>query len=219
MRTVILGKKIENLYGVNNKQKTIDDGNGLPKAIYTAKPTLNKVSMIKEWVEICSYDGEPRYNSERGDTFFAFNSKRRMNISESEDVAICQEVFRADLNEMHLRTDKVVEEIDIDKWEADANLSEQIVAFNEAMITSNEKLKSYCDVHKLSYGYTDAIELFNIVFPDEEYEIVDGVMKVKKTKYPEITLTSARDELDWSASRVDAISVYNNGSINITKAE
>lgn len=218
MRTVILGKKIENLYGVNNNQKTIDDGNGVLKTIYTAKPTLNKVPTEKEWVEICSFDGAPRYNSECGNVFFAFNSKHKINISENESVSIDNEIFRADLNELHLRTDKVVEEIDIDKWEADANLSEQIVAFNEAMITSNEKLKSYCDVHKLSYGYTDAIELFGIVFPDKKYEIIDGVMRVKERKCPEITFTSSRNNSDWLMPVANAISVCNNGSINI-KAE
>lgn len=218
MRTVILGKKIENLYGVNNNQKTIDDGNGVLKTIYTAKPTLNKVSTEKEWVEICSFDGAPRYNSECGNVFFAFNSKHKINISENESVSIDNEIFRADLNELHLRTDKVVEEIDIDKWEADANLSEQIVAFNEAMITSNEKLKSYCDVHKLSYGHTDAIELFGIVFPDKKYEIIDGVMRVKERKCPEITFTSSRNNLDWLMPVANTISVCNNGSINI-KAE
>lgn len=38
---------------------------------------------------------------------------------------------------------------------------------------------SYCDLHKLSYEDTDCIELFKLVFPDEEYVIVDGIMRAK----------------------------------------
>ena len=39
---------------------------------------------------------------------------------------------------------------------------------------------SYCNLHKLSYEDTNCIELFKLVFPDEEYVIENGVMKVKE---------------------------------------
>lgn len=218
MRTVILGKKIENVYEVNHNWKTIDDGNGGVKTVYTNKPTLVMTPHIKEWVEICSYDGEPRYNSNKGYIFSALAGTYQMNISEDETVSVGKEIFRADLNEMHLETDKVLEEVDINKEASEEILSEQIRAFNSMMITSNEKLKAYCDVHNLAYEDTDVIELFKIVFPDEKYEIVDGIMKIKK-KGVEIYVSSARDTLDSLTSAINTISFCNNGSINIAKAD
>lgn len=218
MRTVILGKKIENVYEVNHNWKTIDDGNGGVKTVYTGKPTLVMTPRIKEWTEICSYDGEPRYNSNKGYLFATWRGVYQMNISEDEAVSVGKEIFRADLNEMHLETDKVLEEVDINKEASEEILSEQIRAFNSMMITSNEKLQAYCDVHNLAYEDTDVIELFKIVFPNEKYEIVDGVMKVKK-KGVEIYVSSARDTLDSLTSAINTISFCNNGSINIAKAD
>ena len=52
--------------------------------------------------------------------------------------------------------------------------------FNKQMILSDKCMKSYCDLHKLLYEETDAIELFKLVYPDEEYEIKDGKMTVRK---------------------------------------
>ena len=212
MRTVILGKKIENVYEVNHNWKTIDDGNSGVKTVYTGKPTLVMTPHIKEWTEICSYDGEPRYNSNKSYFFASVGSNYQINISEDETVAIGKEIFRADLNEAHLETDKVLEEVDINKEESEEILAEQISAFNSMMITSNEKLKAYCDVHNLAYEDTDAIELFKIVFPDEKYEIVDGVMKVKK-KSVEVYVSSARDTWDSLTSAVGTISMCNSGKI------
>lgn len=219
MRTVILGKKIENVYEVNHNWKTIDDGNGGVKIVYTGKPTLVMTPHIKEWTEICSYDGEPRYNSNKEYIFSSLGGVYQMNISEDEAVSVGKEIFRADLNEMHLETDKVLEEVDINKEESEEILSEQIRAFNSTMITSNEKLKAYCDVHNLAYEDTDVIELFKIVFPDEKYEIVDGVMKVQEIKCPEIHITSTNDVWDSITSGLGTISMCNNGTINVTKAK
>ena len=95
-------------------------------------------------------------------------------------MTIEEEIFRADLNEMHLHTNKVVEEKDINKEDALSILEGQIKAFNKMMIESNNRLIVYCDLHKLSYEDTDCIELFKLVFPDDEYVIEDGVMKVKE---------------------------------------
>ena len=175
MKTKVFGKKIENIYGVDHKWKSIKDENGEDKTVYTDKPTLTRESKVKEWVELCSYKGEPRYNSNR--SYFMYNS---VNISEDETVMIEEEIFRADLNEMHLHTNKIVETIEVDKDDMIETCKCQIEAFNKMMIESNNKLMAYCDLHKLVYEDTDAIELFKLVFPDEEYVIEDGVMKVKE---------------------------------------
>ena len=193
MKTVILGQKIENVYGVNHNWKSVDDGNGNLRTVYTARPTLNKISTIKEWVKICSYNGEPRYNS-TSSLFGGLLTQSQLNISENETVQIKEQIFRADLNEMHLKTNKIVEEIDVDEQEARATLSEQIRAFNAMMITSNDKLQSYCDVHKLSYEDTDAIELFNIVFPNQCYEIKDGVIAPKNEAQVYVSSAYLSDE-------------------------
>ena len=175
MITRVFGKKIENFYEVFHNWKQVEDDNGEIRTVYTDKPTINKARKVKEWSELCSYEGEPRYNSCNG---WALHNN--INISENETVAIEKEIFRADLNEMHLHTNKVVEEKDINKEDALSILEAQIKAFNKMMIESNNKLMSYCDLHKLSYEDTDCIELFKLVFPDDEYVIKDGVMKVKE---------------------------------------
>lgn len=213
MRTIILGKKIENVYGVNHNQKPAGVENGDVKTVYTDRPTLKMTPHIKEWAEICSYDGEPRYNTDRG-YVFSIGGSYQINISEDETIAVGKEIFRADLNEVHLQTNKVIEEVDINKGESEEILAEQIRAFNSMMISSNEKLKSYCDVHKLSYEDTDAIELFGIVFPDENYEIVDGAMKVKERKCPELYMTSSKDAWGSLIDGLKHVSVHNN--VNIT---
>lgn len=183
MKTVVLGKKIENVYDVDYKWKETKDTNGDVKTVYTDKPEIKKTSNVIGWGEICSFKGEPRYNEKRNG-YYVFPTRLydEMNISENETVSIEEKIFRADLNELHLYTNKVLEEDDINEQESKYILEEQIRAFNKMMIESNDKLKSYCDLHKLSYKKTDCIELFKLVFPDDKYEIVDGVMKVKKSK-------------------------------------
>ena len=185
MITRVFGKKIEKIYDVDHKWIQIKGDDGDFKTVYTDKPTLTRETKVKEWSKLCAYEGEPRYNSQRsswlGTDFGAslFGSFNQINISENETVVIEEEIFRADLNEMHLHTNKIVEEIDVDKEDALSILEGQIKAFNKMMIESNNRLMAYCDLHKLSYEDTDCIELFNLVFPDDEYVIEDGIMKVK----------------------------------------
>ena len=220
MKTIVLGQKIENIYEVNHNWKTINDENGNLKTVYTAKPTLNKTSIIKEWVKICSYNGEPRYNS-TSSLFGGLFTQPQFNISENETIQIKEQIFRADLNEMHLRTNKIVEEIDVDEQEARATLSEQIRAFNAMMITSNDKLQSYCDVHKLSYEDTDAIELFNIVFPNQCYEIKDGVIAPKNVNMYVSSACLTAEQGNWgilSTNNYNSVSI-NCAIDNILKAE
>lgn len=182
MKTKVFGKKIENTYEVDHKWKSIKDENGENKTVYTDRPTITRVPKVKNWVELCSYEGEPKYNSKTVNVgFFGWTSNKTVNISEDDCVAIEEEIFRADLNEMHLHGDKVVETIDTEKEDALSIYEGQIKAFNKMMIKSNNKLMAYCDLHKLVYEDTDCIDLFKLVFPDEEYVIEDGVMKVKET--------------------------------------
>lgn len=177
MKTKVFGKVIENNYSVIYNSKQIEDENGNVKTVYTDKPMIFKGQTVKEWIELCSYKGEPRYNSNNRCMLYGY---RHFNIAENETVRTEEEIFRADINEMHLHTDKVVEERDIDKENALSILDGQVREFNKMMIESNDRLKAYCDLHKLSYEDTDCIELFKLVFPDDEYVIQDGIMKVKE---------------------------------------
>ena len=168
MKTKVFGQKIKYTYGVDNKKKTITGSNGEPKMVYTDKPTMKQIKNI-EWVEISEFEGEPRYNS--GTSMLWDNS---INISEDEEVAIREEIFRADLNELHLHTSKVLEEIDLNKNETDILLENEIKMFNKEMIESDEKLKSYCNVHKLNPEETDCIELYKLVYSTDSYCIFNG---------------------------------------------
>lgn len=192
MRTVVLGKKIENVYTISTNNKVVNGKNGGSELIYTDKPKLNKLVEIVGWVEICSFEGEPHYNSGTIRSFY-----ENINISEDETVDVTEKVFRADLNELHLRTNKIVEETDCGKEEITADFAERLKDFNTAMIESNEKLKTYCDVHKLDYGETDAIELFGIVFPGKKYKIEDGAMGVEETTASPITYNPNKNNIKF----------------------
>lgn len=184
MRTVVFGKKIETVYSVDYKWEQIDDAELGVKTVYTGKPEIKTEKKLKEWCELCNYEGEPRYNSNKSwwMNTNGFGLSKQMNISENETVNIEEEIFRADLHEMHLHTDKIIEETDVNKEESYDMLESQIKEFNRMMISSNDRLKSYCDLHKLAYEETDCIELFKLIYPGKQYVIEDGVMKESCTK-------------------------------------
>ena len=210
MKTVVLGQIIENVYEVDHKWKEIIDSNGKLKTVYTAKPTITKNRNTKEWKEICSFKGEPRYNNQH-DYFklkvaYVGGNYVELNISETETVTVHEEIFRADLNELHLHTGKVIKETDVNKEEALSTVETQIKAFNKMMIESNSQLMAYCNLHKLSYEDTDCIELFKLVFPGKEYEIIDGVMKVKE--YCCGALKAARDYTAYDCTTAISSSTY-----------
>lgn len=186
MVTRVFGKIIENIYDVDDKLVQITDENGDTKVVYTGKPTITKETKVKEWSELCSYEGEPRYNKDfdlyESISFGPLN--HMLNISEDEEVCVDKEIFRADHNEMHLHTDKVVEELDTNKENAESILNKHVKAFNKMMIESNDQLRAYCDLHKLSYEDTDCIELFKLVFPGKMYVIKNGIMNFYIGNYP-----------------------------------
>lgn len=182
MQTVVFGKIIEKRHEIDAKVKTIEE-DGNKKIVYTAKPEKKVTEEIIGYKEILRFDGEPRYNSNVYG-FFNFSTEDKFNIAENEVVKKEEEIFRADLNEIHLRTNKVLETRELYKDEIDNVYQTYVEDFNEQMIVSNERMKSYCDLHKLAYEETDAIELFKLVYPEEEYEIKDGKMIVKEKDLP-----------------------------------
>ena len=181
MKTKVLGQIVTNKYSVDNKRKEIKDSTGESKMIYEAKPKLKKESKI-EWTEICGFEGNPRYNSNPKNSVWSSSVFcKAINISEDEEVLINEEIFRADLNELHLRTNKILKEIDLNKDEMEIALNEGMKIFNKEMIETDEKLKSYCVLHKLSLEETDCMELFKLVYAVEECWVADG--KLRGTSY------------------------------------
>lgn len=170
MKTVVLGKKVKNIYEVNKNQKQIIGDNGEPQTVYVGKPFIKVKKETSEHIELCRFKGKPRYNKSCN----SFIYSHHINISKDETVRIDEEIFRADLNVLELYTDKVVETIDENKSEAESALEQEVKTFNRTMIESNDKMKSYCDIHKLSYEDTDCFELFKIVYPGHSYIIVKG---------------------------------------------
>ena len=191
MKSIVFGKKNEILYGVDYNTKTILNEDGCTEEVPKGKPSLSKEVVKVADVEITSFEGKPYYNS--GFSFWDVYG-HKINISEDEEVLIEQEVFRADLGELHIFTDKVVEEIETNKEEAEGELNRATCRFNQTLIHSNEKLISYCNLHNLDPANTDCLELFKLVYPDDDYEIVDGklvVAKKNKNKYEYITSASS----------------------------
>ena len=179
MKTIVFGKNVKNYYNIETNQKEITK-DGKTKLVFTGKPNIIKTPETKEYIELCSFKGEPRYNS--SSRIWGLFGKNSINISAKESVGVEEEIFRADLNELHMITDKIIEEDNSGKTEAENEYLILIGAFNEQMIESNDKLSTYCKIHNLNPKVTDCFELFKIVFPDKKYEISDGIMKIKEIK-------------------------------------
>jgi hypothetical protein len=175
MKSVVLGKVIENHFSVEPKTEPVVDEHGEEKVVYTGKPVLIETPKVKEWKEICSFEGEPRYNKHNTRYLYvAFNDM--LNISEDESVVVNNEIFRADLNELHLQTDKVMKELDVDKEKSTYEYEAHIEQFNKMMNTSNKAMQDYCDLHGLDCRKADCEKVFSLVYPGKKYKIKDGKM-------------------------------------------
>jgi hypothetical protein len=186
MRTVVLGKKVNNIYEVIPHTKEITDKDGNTKKVFTAKPEIKKTQEVSEWTELCSFDGEPYYNYSDATNWLCNGFYKELNISDNKAVVVKKEIFRADLNELHLQTNEIVEENNIDKEFTEEEYKLYIAQFNQQMIESNDVLKRYCDLHSMPYKDTDCIELFKLLFPNNEYQIEDGII-LKKEPYSSLT--------------------------------
>lgn len=173
MKTRVQGKVLKVTYSVEkNAEKT--EENGKTKYIFSAKPELKKKEEIMEWKDICSYTGLPHYDEE---LIYGYVTDT-MHISENECVTVKKAIFRADLGEYHVQTDKVLDTIEVNKEESEAAYNAIMKTFNRVMIESNEKMMSYCKLHKLDPEETDCVELFHLVYPNEHYCINNGKMRI-----------------------------------------
>lgn len=169
MQTVLFGqnKFITKLIEKNKKKIEL---NGKEVEVFTAKPELIYDEKLT-WEEMYRWDGEPHFNSNYR---YVYPLKDEINISENEVVGVIEKIFRADLNELHLHSDKVLKEEVNDDCED--KYKRFVKEFNKQMIESNEKLKERCDLYNLSYEDTDCEKLFKDVYGTSSYKIVDGKM-------------------------------------------
>ena len=174
MKSVVKGQIVKETYSVVDNLTTITV-DGEEQRIFTAKPYIDKQSEIVDWKDILTVDGKIRYNQYHS----CLGWYSEFNISETETVREVRSVFRADLNEMHHFTDKVVNVLTMNQCGSEEQLATLMADFNEQMIGSNEQMSAYCKLHKLNPHATDCEELFKIVCPGKEYEIVDGKMREK----------------------------------------
>ena len=93
-------------------------------------------------------------------------------------------MFRADLNEIHLFSDYIVYENELNsKGDVEYGVDNLIREFNKAMIESNEEMLRYAKLHKLILEDTDCEELFKLVYPNSCFKIEDGKMVVDDNYY------------------------------------
>ncbi|MBU5331748.1 hypothetical protein KQI61_06025 [Anaerocolumna aminovalerica] len=183
MKTIIQGKNLKTTYGIDYKWKTIKNDKGDDVTVYIGKPKLTKKTELIEWETIAEVDEKIEYNSS---PIFNINSYGftisvgKINLSEDEVVNVEEKITRVDLGAYVLHTDKVLHEEIVLKEDSEETLVCQIKAFNKMMIESNEKLSSYCKLHKLNPEETDVDELFKLVYPNKTYSIRDGKLELNE---------------------------------------
>lgn len=173
--------RITRIFGINNEVEYIID-NCKVNGKFTKKPSYSTVKKFLNHEEICSFKGEPYYND---DTTYAYtffdpcDICKKININEEEEVNIVRRTFRADLNEIHLFSDYVICEKELNfKSEIEFEVDNLIKEYNKAMIESNEEMLRYAKLHKLFLEDTDCEELFKLVYPNSYFKIEDGKMIV-----------------------------------------
>ena len=177
MKTKIFGQKIINTYEVIDKRKEIEGEDGELKKVFIAKPYIKKNSEVADWTTIVpDIEGEIKRNEVLiCGHLTVLNS---INIGKDESIDINEKVYRADLDEVHVFTDKVIEKRDEGKEEAETRLAELIGDYNEQIIASDERMITYCKLHKLDIREADCEEVFKLVYPDQTFKIKDGVVYV-----------------------------------------
>lgn len=176
MQTVLLGQVVKKKYeAVRNCEERMINGELVE--VFTGVPELKEEESVDEWREFCRYDGEPRYTQALNDMWKRFEGFYDKEFFwQGMRIKAKQENFHADLNEVHVETDHILDFIEEGKDIAESLHSTDMYLFNEEMIKSNESLKAYCDLHKLDYGSTDCRQLFKIVYPNKSWTIINGEM-------------------------------------------
>lgn len=183
MKYVVLGKKVCKSWELKN-HKTITVENDRRTDKYNGKPELIEKMDVIGYHEILRFEGVLEYNTSN----LWPSMYRKINISEDEEVAIEKKIFRADLNETYLYTDKVVEETSDNEEDAKNALRVETEKFNKSVIEKDERMMNYCKISGKDPKYVDCIELFKILYPGCSYVFVDG--KLEPYSASDISTTS-----------------------------
>lgn len=165
MQTIIQGKEIETKYSV----KVLRDDNGKIKS----KPELVKEDKIVKWSDLFEVDGQIGSNS---NTIW-----HSINISETESVIVQEQIYRADLNKMVAHTNKVINEIPINKTEAEIEFDKSLVEYNHTVIGNNEKMLAYCKLNNLDVDTVNIEDLKKVLGTNETGKLDNGWMYPSST--------------------------------------
>ena len=190
MKFRVFGKYLKNEYKICNGKKSVRE-NGVTTEVFVKKPYYQCATVTKGHEEILTFEADCMLTN--AGTRYSLGYYDSINISEEEDVKIEKRVFRADLSETHLFTDKILGTDDSEKEKVEEAVDKLVKDFNKTMIKSNDKLRAYCDVHHLSYANTDCLELFKLVYPNKEWKIIDGRLVEM------IEATTSAVEVDYTA--------------------
>lgn len=189
MKTIIFGKNIEEIYDIIPNYTAVEQEDRTFKKAFQEKPVLKKKFNEVSPIPIVTYDGEFETNRESSyAAFYRLTAVDSININETEAVNVERVIFRADIQERHVFTDKVMNKEVFNKEEAEQEHAELMREFNSQMIESNDRLKAYCNVNKLNPEETDVDELWKVVFGDVPYTINDG--KITELKMCSSYITS-----------------------------
>lgn len=166
IKVEVYGKHVNHLWHVKtNQEEIVIDGK--EKLVFTAKP---QIEILK------SYDYE-KISEFESDSSLVNNALYITKMFfEDEEVFLLKRKFRVDTGVLEMYISKVLSETNKNKERAETELEICIFDFNEEMIKSNEKLDAYCKVHLLDPRSTDVLELWKIVYPENDYKIMDGKM-------------------------------------------
>lgn len=166
IKVEVYGKHINHLWHVKtNQEEIVIDGE--KKLAFTAKPQIEIVN---------SYDYEKISEFESDSSLVNTALYITKMFFEDEEVSLLNRKFRVDTGVLEMYISKVLSETDDNKNNAEIELNAYLKTFNEDMILSNEGLKNYCDVHKLKPNDTDVFKLWDIVYPKNDFNIMDGKM-------------------------------------------
>lgn len=165
IKVEVYGKHTTYTHKVNPCQEEIKIDGG-EKLVFFAKPRIDIDSRY-------DYEKISEFEVDSGFVNTTYNTKM---FFEDEEVSLLKKKLRLDTGVLEMYISKVLSETDENKETAETELEICIFDFNEEMIKSNEKLDAYCKVHLLNPRDTDVLELWKIVYPENDYNIMDGNM-------------------------------------------
>lgn len=192
IKVEVYGRHVKHVYEVKTCQNEIEV-DGKKKLVFYAKPYLT-YGLKYEYEKIGEFDGD---NSLLGISNFYGNKL----LFGDANVLIDYRNFRLDTGILELGITKNLSETDENKEKSEIELNGYVKAFNREMISSNEHLRKYCDVHKLNIEETDVFSLWDAVYPENDFNIMNGEMvKVPNPGKDDFMITGIATKADVSST-------------------